>query len=527
MSIAVKCAHCGRELQVEQFANEEPRLCPECSSPRRAAENRISATLHPSGSDLLKVAQPELPRLQTFEELGLGEKFRQALEGELTKDEKLVWLGRPSRNPAIYPQLTLKLLPVIGGALVVLALVLALVKAPLFFAGAIGLFGLLFFGFFQLVRSGKFNPANSYQACYAVTNRRAMLFEMGFMGLETQPGTLPNFMGVRCKSYLAHQLLGLEARKHPTEPGAGDLIFDYIFVIGRNVTNFPGTTGTVQRTDAPQQVGRGFFYLDQVREVEQVIRQTLLPNQETKTETPLAFSPSAAAGIATPQIPVVCREDSPIPPALKEKVLADLAANEQVVWLGQPAVDLVFRRSLGYLAVGAIMALISLVWLLSGLFPKQVAKVPVAVKGVAAQAKPPAQHSSPLPVIFLLTSVGIMLVPLARWKIAKGTCYALTNRRALVYKEGLLSPTRESYSPLEVAHLRRLDSWIFRNGGDVVFRSVTVVSQSRNSRGQSQASVQTIHYGFLALKQVKEVEKLVRETLVDRFVDKLQAANSF
>ena len=35
-----------------------------------------------------------------------------------------------------------------------------------------------------------------------------------------------------------------------------------------------------------------------------------------------------------------------------------------------------------------------------------------------------------------------------------------------------------------------------------------------------------IHYGFLAIANVDEVAKLVRETLIDRFVEKLNRANA-
>jgi hypothetical protein len=111
------------------------------------------------------------------------------------------------------------------------------------------------------------------------------------------------------------------------------------------------------------------------------------------------------------------------------------------------------------------------------------------------------------------------------WRAARRTCYALTNRRALVYKEGLFGPTRESYSPLEVAALKRSDSWAVRGSGDLIFRTVQVVSTSR-TRGVSRSSVKTTHYGFLAVAPVGEVERLVRETLIDRFVDKLAQANA-
>ena len=66
------------------------------------------------------VVQPALPRLQTFEELGLAGPFQKAVEEELTRDEKLVWLGRPSGNPAVHPPKTV--LMVVGGVLIGLAL---------------------------------------------------------------------------------------------------------------------------------------------------------------------------------------------------------------------------------------------------------------------------------------------------------------------------------------------------------------------------------------------------------------------
>jgi hypothetical protein len=194
---------------------------------------------------------------------------------------------------------------------------------------------------------------------------------------------------------------------------------------------------------------------------------------------------------------------------------------------------LVFRRNLGFLFGGGIMALISAYWLASMLLGGSAQKphIPVVAgkKGAAVQVKtpPPATPFNPLPLILLIPAVGGVVVPVLRWKLAQGTIYALTNRRALVYKQGLFGPTRESYSPLEVAQMRRADSWLFQAAGDVIFRSVTVITTSRNSRGGSSSSTSTTHYGFLAIAHVKEVEKLVRETLIDRFVDKLQAANAF
>jgi hypothetical protein len=216
-----------------------------------------------SAADVVKPAAAALPPLKSFEELGIPDNFRKSVENELTKDEKLVWLGRPSKNPAVYPPKTV--LVIIGAALLVGAVLAGIGGLPFIFPVVIGLLGLLF------VASPKlFNPANTYAACYVVTNRRAMLFER-------------SFRGARGKSYHPHDLLALERRGNDRVPGAGDLIFEYEFVVG-DVLNSPGTDNRLRRTDRPERVARGFFYLDQVREVEDLIRTTLLVNLEKRLD---------------------------------------------------------------------------------------------------------------------------------------------------------------------------------------------------------------------------------------------------
>jgi hypothetical protein len=302
MSIALKCASCGHEEQSDQFAGDQPPVCPACGKSLAPAEQkpafRVSAAdvvkspeapadrkpgaFRVSAADVVKPGDGPLPRLQTYEELEIADVFRKAVEEELSKDEKLVWLGRPSRNPDVHPDPT-KIMTFIGiGVLVVAVLLATVLKAPIFFAVVFGLFGVLFIVAPRLLK-GK--GIGAYQACYAVTNRRALLFERGELGIdEGNALSLKSAFGTRCKSYLPHQLLGLERRSNAKVPGAGDLVFEYIFVVGRNVTKFPGTTGTLQQTNTPQRVPRGFFYLDNVDEVERVVRATLLANLEKKLD---------------------------------------------------------------------------------------------------------------------------------------------------------------------------------------------------------------------------------------------------
>jgi hypothetical protein len=73
--------------------------------------------------------------------------------------------------------------------------------------------------------------------------------------------------------------------------------------------------------------------------------------------------------------------------------------------------------------------------------------------------------------------------------------------------------------------MRRSNSCLASGSGDLIYKTVHVITTTRNRHG-SNSSVRTIHYGFLAIAQVGEVEKIVRETLIDRFVDKLTQASA-
>src|SRR5262249_52298449 len=148
------CASCGHEEQSEQFAGDQAPVCPACGKSLAPAEQkptfRVSAadvvkpSFKVSAADVVKPGDAPLPRLQTFEELEIADVFRKAVEEELSKDEKLVWLGRPSRNPDVHPDPT-KIMTFIGiGVLVVAVLLATVLKAPIFFAVVFGLFGVLF-----------------------------------------------------------------------------------------------------------------------------------------------------------------------------------------------------------------------------------------------------------------------------------------------------------------------------------------------------------------------------------------------
>jgi hypothetical protein len=471
---------------------------------RQNAAVRAAAATPPASS--------RRPALQSFAELEIPDALRAAVETELTPGEEILWLGRPSRNPEVQPRK--KILSYVGIGMISLAVMLALFAmvrfAPLLiFAGGLGLFGVIFFFI------GRVDPTRSCKYCYVVTNRRAILVEQAM-----RIGSV----GVRTTSYLPENLVGLERVEHPSVAGAGDLIFEYEFALPGQT--FDWKSGTIRnqnagfgRSDVAQRVARGFFLLDQPREVERLIRTELLGQEDNTPDNPQATP--AADDNATP---VVCREDSPIAAELKAKVLGNLDASEQVVWLGQPSGKLLALRSLGYAVVGSFPALVAVIWLAVVLSAKPT-PTPTQ-KNPAAQSQGVSFGSLIVPGGLMLLSLGLISVPLARGYFAGRSCYALTTRRALVYRAGLFGPTRESYPPQEVAAMRRSDAWLEAGSGDLIFRSVIVVKRAGSINGLPIPGWKTTNYGFLAIPHVRNVEHIVQETLVDPFVDRFHRARS-
>jgi hypothetical protein len=504
-------------------------------------------------ADILPPASLQPPTAKTFDELEIPASFRAAVEKALTANEKMLWVGRPSRNRQVHPPCAMP--PAVGIGLMVLAAVilltvlgsaaLALQLSPghVFGCVAAGALGLIGSAIVFLPRLNK--PEKWCRYCYVVTNRRALLVEQTVTGVNAQ-------------TYLPHQLVGLERRDHAEVAGAGDLVFEYIMTLGNTFNAKTGAflqQGPTGPSPNPQRVPRGFVCLDQVREVEDLIRVALLLQLEQAMDNEAVCeaactcgvtleAPAVAAGksVKCPRCAAVvgmparegedgtairCREDGAVPADLKEKVLAGLDRSEKPVWIGQPIPRLVLLRSGVYLAISGLGILIALLWLAVALVPSQAAApAPKPGQKSAAPAATANPLKNPLPPIGLLfVSACVSAVPLVHRWLATRTCYAITTRRALVYKKGLFGPTRESYSPLEVSAMERRNSWLSAGSGDLIFRTVHVITHVRKPAMWNN-NIRTVHYGFLAIPQLDEVEKLLRETLVDRFVDKLNQAGA-
>lgn len=195
-------------------------------------------------------------------------------------------------------------------------------------------------------------------------------------------------------------------------------------------------------------------------------------------------------------------QDSDLPEHLRQRIEEELGKGEKLYWVGMPSRRIVLIRSLFYPILGTIVFLVVMA---------------VFIVPSLVQPQRPGQGFANVLVVgffgLIFLAGGIATPLMALWRAGR-TCYALTNRRAIVWQAGLFGGVEmENYNAARLANMHRRDMWIFGNGGgDLVFRSRTIVTVT-TSRHSTNVSESTTYYGFLALEEVRKVERLVREVM--------------
>jgi hypothetical protein len=110
---------------------------------------------------------------------------------------------------------------------------------------------------------------------------------------------------------------------------------------------------------------------------------------------------------------------------------------------------------------------------------------------------------------FVLIGLAMFASPWWAARKARRTCYAITNRRAIIWDAGWWGRMEvRSYEPSGLGRIVRTE---YADGcGDLVFEEI--VSYGRDSDGDRTS--RTIRHGFLAIENVREVEDLLRKTLL-------------
>jgi hypothetical protein len=191
----------------------------------------------------------------------------------------------------------------------------------------------------------------------------------------------------------------------------------------------------------------------------------------------------------------------------RELLEAQLEKGERVVWADKPDERAAFLRgwivSVAWLFGAAFVTTIVVILAVQGVFSGVVGVLVLAVLGAVAAG-------------LIGLTVGW---PFWARRRARRTFYAFTNHRALGWFCGLLG--RVQLMVFEPAALAGVHLQYVTGGpdavGDLVFGARTVTR--RVAGGGSHQYVE--RYGFFLVRRAPEVEKLLRQTLVDPFLEKV------
>jgi hypothetical protein len=184
-------------------------------------------------------------------------------------------------------------------------------------------------------------------------------------------------------------------------------------------------------------------------------------------------------------------------PRLRAAVAAELERGEKILWCGQPCHERALVWALAAFIPGGALVLAGLVWLLVGLLRSD------------------AHRSGALdvcwPLVLLAAGAGCGALGVHWLWPPFHTCYAVTDRRALVWRRGWLGGTAlEEYTAEDVGALTCREGP--GGAGDLIFRTKSVTYSWAQGK-EVRTAVRTSEYGFKGVRRVRAVEKLVRETL--------------
>jgi hypothetical protein len=200
-------------------------------------------------------------------------------------------------------------------------------------------------------------------------------------------------------------------------------------------------------------------------------------------------------------------DNSSLPDDLDARVRAELRAGERLVWVGQPQPGRFARGAIPIVLFGIAWTAFAVFWM--------AAASGTLFGGFGGNNNTPGEFRAffacfPLfGLPFVLIGLGMLSSPYWFRRQAKRTCYALTDRRAILWQASPFgSVTVRSYGPEALDKIHRTE---YADGcGDFVFEEA--VSVGWNKHGQRTTT--TTRYGFMAINNVREVEELLRRVLL-------------
>jgi hypothetical protein len=195
----------------------------------------------------------------------------------------------------------------------------------------------------------------------------------------------------------------------------------------------------------------------------------------------------------------------PLPEDLDNRVRSELRPGERLVWTGQPLPRRFMRSAIPVVLFGIFCTAFAVFWMAgaSGLFFGVGGGGPGGFDAFFFICFPL------FGVPFVLIGLGMLSSPFWMYRQAKRTCYALTDQRAIVWAAGWFRSTEvRSFAPSDLSRMSRRD---YADGsGDLIFEEFLYMTRDCDGDLQSQMTER----GFLGIADVREVEELVRRTLL-------------
>lgn len=206
--------------------------------------------------------------------------------------------------------------------------------------------------------------------------------------------------------------------------------------------------------------------------------------------------------------------DSSLPYELDQRVRRELGTDEQLLWVGQPNPRRAMWQTVPIVLFGIPWTAFSVFWV-------------VMAGGIGfmgfGEARGNQDQGIPFPfgwffvcfplfgVPFVLIGLAMLTSPIWAARRAKNTCYAVTDRRAILWEAGWFGQVEvRSYQGPQLQTMRRVE--LADGSGDLIFEEQWIIG--RNSRGHVTKTCR--QHGFIGIPHVREIEDLLRKTLVPR-----------
>ena len=195
---------------------------------------------------------------------------------------------------------------------------------------------------------------------------------------------------------------------------------------------------------------------------------------------------------------------------LMRQVEEELSRGEVLHWAGRMCPEIAKKNAGKVRLIGIIFAVIGLVFM-----------------GIAFAVAPWFVGV----ILLLFPAIGVTLAILAPKVILKQAelgWYAVTNQRAIVYAPAAFGSGGQAttYEPSELRRMRVQKSNVVDGAGDLIFktkvtqRRTDYVDRKTGRTTRSETSTTETHYGFLGIENVREVETLVHNVLLEGQADR-------